>query len=49
MIINKILSECHAGNSGNISLQFLTVNYTSICYFLLLKSVQLTAFHEMSG
>ncbi len=42
--LNKILSnvECHAGNSGNISLQFLT--FIS-CYFLLLKIVQLTAFY----
>ncbi len=29
----------------DISLQFLTVNYTLICSFLLLKTVQLTAFY----
>ncbi len=28
-----------------ISLQFLTVNYTLICYFLLIKTVQLTIFY----
>ncbi len=32
------------GLSGNISLQFLTVNYMLICSSLLLQTVQLTSF-----
>ncbi len=32
--LNKILSnvKCHAGNSGNISLQFLTKLYIDVIY-----------------
>ncbi len=43
--LNKILSnvECHAGDSGNISLQFLTKLYSDLL-FLLLEIVQLGVF-----